>query len=92
MTRIKTDSDYAVHVDEDPEGVLLSITHGLGGTSCVLRPTQAERLAAELLAYANGDHKLPPDAARPVRIMQPPETPDDAEFTRGYRQAIADHA
>ncbi len=58
----------------------------------VLRPTQAERLAVVLLAYANGDHLLPPDAVRPVRIVQPSETPDDSEFTRGYRQAIADHA
>lgn len=76
MTRIATDSDYAVHVEEDSEGVVLSITHGIGGTSCVLRPTQAERLAAELLAYANGDHKLPPNAVRPVRIVQATETPN----------------
>lgn len=71
MTRIATDSDYAVHVDEDAEGVLLSITHGVGSTSAVLRPTQAERLAAELLAYANGDHRLPPGAVRPQRIVEP---------------------
>ncbi len=34
----------------------------------VLRPLQAERLAESLLAYANGDHKLPPDAVLPVRL------------------------
>ena len=75
MTRIKTDDDFVVTVEEDSEGVLLGIFHGIGGTNVVLRPTQAERLAAELLAYANGDHLLPPDAVRPVRVVEGTPTP-----------------
>jgi hypothetical protein len=72
-----------VHLSEDSHGdIWLSLTRDLPEMSAertdevVLRPSQAERLAAELLAYANGDHKLPPDAARPVRIVQATETPN----------------
>lgn len=43
-----------------------------------LRPSQAERLAAELLAYANGDHKLPPGAIRPRRVVEATPTPSHA--------------
>ena len=76
MARIKTDGDFVVTVEEDSEGVLLGIAHGIGSTQVVLRPTQAERLAAELLAYANGDHKLPPGALRPQRIVEGTPTPE----------------
>lgn len=76
MTRIKTDFDEVVTIEADSEGVMLSIVHGAQSTEAVLRPTQAERLAAELLAYANGDHLLPPNAVRPVRVVQATETPN----------------
>ena len=87
-----TDYDFVVTVEEDSEGVLLGISHGIGSTECVLRPTQAERLAAELLAYANGDHKLPPDAVRPQRVVVAPDEPEtrDAENIRQYLRQIAD--
>ena len=49
MTRIKTDFDEVVVVAADPEGVALSLVHGIQELGeIVLRPTQAERLAAEL--------------------------------------------
>lgn len=76
-SRFQTDdSDFVVVVEDDSEGVSLSIAHGIGSTSCVLRPSQAERLAAELLAYASGDHKLPPDAIRPQRVVRGAATPN----------------
>jgi hypothetical protein len=75
-SRIKTDYDEVVVVDAEPTGdVVLSIVHGIGSTDCVLRPMQAERLAEQLLAYANGDNLLPPDAVRPQRVVTASETP-----------------
>jgi hypothetical protein len=84
--RILTDYSEMVAVGEDDHGdIRLSLYRVLPGEPAtrtdevVLRPSQAERLAAELLAYANGDHKLPPDAIRPQRIAVPPETPGSFE-------------
>lgn len=101
---VGTDYNERASVTEDAHGDVVLSLHRLARPEegnrdgwdrtdeIVLRPSQAERLAEVLLAYANGDHKLPPDAVQPVRVVQPSETPDDSEFTRGYRQAIADHA
>lgn len=77
VSRIKTDYDEVVTVEaEDGGDIILGVVHGIGSTECVLRPSQAEHLAAELLAYANGDHKLPPDAIRPRRIVEATPTPE----------------
>jgi hypothetical protein len=97
---VRTDYDERVCVNVDENGDLsLSLTRFIHSEAIwdrtdevTLRPSQAERLAADLLAFANGDHRLPVDAVRPVRIVQPSETPDDSEFTRGYRQAVIDNA
>lgn len=76
VSRIKTDYDEVVTVEAEEGGdVVLGIVHGIGSTEATLRPSQAERLAAELLAYANGDHRLPPDAVRPRRIIEGSATP-----------------
>lgn len=80
--RILTDYSEMVTVGEDDHGdIRLALYRVLPGEPAartdevVLRPSQAERLAAELLAYANGDHKLPPDAVRPQRFVAETPTP-----------------
>lgn len=88
VSNVGTDYNERASITEDAHGDIVLSLHRLARPEeghrdgwdrtdeIVLRPTQAERLAAALLAYANGDHKLPPDAVRPQRIVQATETPN----------------